>query len=187
MGDRNQYEFLKTHVPSVDGLVIEIGSKQYGQNTANFRHLYSPYIGIDLESGEGVDAVCDLSVSGLELPEAWWGASLVICCSVLEHVKRPWVMAENIARLVRTGGKVYISVPWVWRYHAYPDDYWRFSWRGVQELFPGFEWDGAMYSTTSTGAGFFKAEPNADGNMAIVAEGVKFLPYLMVNMIGTKK
>ena len=79
-----------------------------------------------------------------------------------------------------------MSVPWVWRFHAYPDDYWRFSWRGIQVLFPGFDWEQPMYSTTSTGAGLFKAEPNADGDLAIVAEGVKFLPYLMVHMMGTK-
>jgi hypothetical protein len=53
-------------------------------------------------------------------------------------------------------------------------------------LFPGFDWGQPMYSTTSIGAGLFKAEPDADGNLAIVAEGVKFLPYLMVHMMGTK-
>lgn len=189
MGDRNQFQYLKTFAPRVDGTVIEVGSKQYGQMTANFRTLYpGPYIGIDLEPGEGVDVVFDLAMPNPASVIPWRG-DLVICCSVLEHVKRPWIMAENMTRLVNPGGKLYIAVPWVWRYHAYPDDYWRFSWRGIQQLFPEFDWSDALYSTTSTGGGmggFFRAEPESDGNRALVAEGVKYLPYLMVNMIGTK-
>jgi methyltransferase family protein len=187
MGDRNQLAFLKTYLPAVDGVVVEVGSKQYGGHTSDFRQLYpGPYIGLDIEAGEGVDEVCDLGLAGREVP---WRADLLICCSVLEHVKYPWIMAENLTRIVRPGGKLYIAVPWVWRYHAYPDDYWRFSWRGIQELFPGFEWGEALYSTTSIGAGiggFFKAEPESDGNRAVVVEGIKYLPYLMLNMIGTK-
>ena len=180
MGDANQTLFLKERAPSVDGLVIEIGSRQYG-NSAPFRSLYKNYLGIDREAGPGVDEVCDLEAGAPDKQ-----ADLVICCSVLEHVSRPWIAAENIAKLVKPGGRLYMSVPWVWKFHAYPDDYWRFSWRGIQVLFPGFEWEQAMYSTTSTGAGLFKAEPDADGDLAIVANGVKFLPYLMVHMMGTK-
>ena len=178
MGDSNQLRYLQAHVPNAES-VIEIGSKQHG-NTPNFRSLYSNHVGLDLEAGAGVDVVCDVEQG---IPEL--SADLVICCSVLEHVKRPWLAAANIARLVRSGGKLYISVPWVWKYHAYPDDYWRFSWRGILVLFPDFSWNEPMYSTTSTGAEFFKAEPGSDGERAHVTDGVKYLPYLMVHMIGT--
>ena len=91
------------------------------------------YIGADIADGEGVDVVIDLceGIGDIE-PES---IDLIVCCSVLEHVKKPWRMAENIDRLTRSGGKIYISVPWVWRYHPYPDDYFRFSWRGIEELF----------------------------------------------------
>ena len=179
LGDLNNLRYLRD-VP-VDGLVVEIGSKQHG-NTPNFRSLYPNYIGLDLEPGEGVDRVCDIE---RECPDLQ--AALVICCSVLEHVQRPWIAAENIAKLVRPGGQLYISVPWVWKYHAYPDDYWRFSWRGIQVLFPGFVWEQPMYSTTSTGADFFEAVPGSDGARAVVTDGVKFLPYLMVHMIGSRE
>lgn len=179
MGDSNQFRYLKANVPKVDGLVIEIGSKQHG-NGQNFRSLYPNYLGLDREAGEGVDEVCDLEVGAPDKQ-----AELVICCSVLEHVERPWIAAGHIANLVCPGGRLYVSVPWVWKYHAYPDDYWRFSWRGIQTLFPGFTWNEPMYSTTSM-AEPFKAVPGSDGERAIVIDGVKFLPYLAVHMIGTK-
>lgn len=184
MGDRNQQAFLEARLPKVNGPVLEIGSADANGNNVGFRAMYpGEYVGLDMAPGKGVDVVADLSKDN-PLPEGHF--ALAICCSVLEHVQDPWAMARNITKVLRPGGQLYMSVPWVWRYHAYPDDYWRFSWRGIQVLFPEIEWGEPMYSTTSTGAGLFKAEPEADGNLAIVAEGVKFLPYLMLHMIGAK-
>lgn len=186
MGDHNQVVFLKTHVPTVDGPVLEIGSKQYG-STSSFRDFYKghEYVGIDMEAGEGVDLVVDLTKPP---PPCFEGGkfALAICCSVLEHVDRPWVFAENLTALVRPGGKLYVSAPWVWRWHGYPDDYYRFSWSGIRVLFRDFEWGDAVYSTNVPGE-FFKAVPGADDKLAGNNGGRKYLPYLMVNMIGTRK
>lgn len=33
------------------------------------------------------------------------------------------------------------------KFLPYPDDYYRFSWRGIAELFPEFEWDHMVHST----------------------------------------
>lgn len=141
--------------------------------------------------GPGVDVVGDLSKELCGLPEGHF--SLVICCSVLEHVERPWMMAENITRLTKPDGCLYMSVPWVWRYHAYPDDYFRFSWRGIETLFPNFFWTERYYSTTVIGELVEISEElkDADNRMAKLVdlgEGRtrKYLPYLMVNMLGIK-
>lgn len=190
MGDVNQIIYLKRHIPNIDGPVVEIGSKDYG-NTSSFRSTYlnNEYIGVDLSAGKGVDVVQDLTLGVGDLPESYF--TLGICCSVLEHVRRPWIMAENISKLIRPEGQLYISVPWVWRFHAYPDDYFRFSYRGILELFPQFSWRACCYSTNvpeeiipiDEGKGI-------DNQMAIHMQTPrgprKYLPYLMVNMIGTK-
>ena len=193
MGDRNQIIFLTKFVPEVKGPILEIGSKDYG-NTSSFRTVYpgNPYVGVDMEAGAGVDQVVDL-VDGIgPLPEDHF--ALAVCCSVLEHVPKPWKMAENITRVVAKGGRLYMSVPWVWRYHAYPDDYFRFSFRGVISLFPDFDWATPFYSTNVEGEFVPITEENkqADNRMALHAKneaGVarKYLPYLMVNMIGVKR
>ncbi len=193
MGDVNQRIFLEKLVPRADGPVIEIGSKDYG-STVSFRDLYKDveYVGTDLEPGKGVDVVADLS-AGLGVLEKSHFA-LAICCSVLEHTPTPWVMAANIAKLLRPGGALYISVPWVWRYHAYPDDYFRFSPRAVQALFPEVEWTHATYSTTVGGEHIelnLRDVREVDNRMAAhqATPGGqrKYLPYLMVNMLGRKK
>ena len=196
MGDINQLAYLKHWVPKAEGPVLEVGSRDYG-STSSFRDFYagSEYVGLDMAAGKGVDVVADLTRSIEPLEESYFG--LGICCSVLEHVDKPWVFAANLTRLIRPGGLLYMSVPWVWRYHAYPDDYFRFSHRGVMSLFGEFEWSRLFYSTTVDNEFVEIEDPPAnrdaaaDNRMAIqLAKGEakrKYLPYLMVNMLGRRR
>lgn len=193
MGDINQTLYLKKFLSSVEGPILEIGSKDYG-NTSSFRDVYTQneYVGIDMEEGKNVDHVVDLVAGIGPLKEDYFG--LAICCSVLEHVTKPWVMAENISRLMRPGGVLYMSVPWVWRYHPYPDDYYRFSFKGVMQLFPDFDWKDIYYSSIVPGEFFALNEENIgiDNQLAATMktpQGAdrKYLPYLMVNMLGIRK
>lgn len=194
MGDANQIRFLKQVVPPVRGPVLEIGSKDYG-STSSFRDVFSKneYIGIDMEEGKGVDAVINLETGIGSLKENYF--ALAVCCSVLEHVQKPWKMAENITRVMAPGGLLYMSVPWVWRYHTYPDDYFRFSFRGVISLFPDFEWSMPYYYSTNVEGEFIPIKDNiyVDDTLAIGKESNnpneprKYLPCLMVNMLGRRK
>lgn len=193
MGDVNQFTYLRHRVPRVGGPVLEVGSRDYG-STTSFRDLYAgvEYVGLDMSAGEGVDVVADLTRSLGPLRESHF--ELAICCSVLEHVEKPWLFAANLTRLVRPGGRLFMSVPWVWRYHAYPDDFFRFSHRGVMALFDAFEWSGACFSSNVPGE-FFEireGEALADDRLAVMVrapndEKRKYLPYLMVNMLGTRR
>jgi SAM-dependent methyltransferase len=190
VGDKNQITFLQRHVPTISGPILEIGSKDYG-STSSFRTVYpsNEYIGLDMVPGAGVDKIIDLAEGIGDLQENYF--SLIVCCSVLEHVSKPWKMAENITRLIASGGTLYMSVPWVWRYHAYPDDYFRFSVRGIEALFPAFTWKHPTYSTNIDGEFVSLANLTVDNSLAKFVkindqEQRKYLPYLMVNMIGEK-
>lgn len=191
MGDVNQRLFLTRAMPKSDGPVLEVGSRDYG-NTENFREVYpgNEYIGVDLSAGKNVDRVIDLAQGIGDLAEEHF--SLVICCSVLEHVRRPWEMAANLTRLLRRGGALYVAVPWVWRYHPYPDDYFRFSWRGIAEIFPDIEWSRRACSTNLADE-FFEISGDGQGidnNLAAYAQTPsgqrKYLPYFQVHMLGIR-
>jgi len=192
MGDANQLHYLRHFVPKTPGPVLEIGSKDYG-STSSFRDFYSgvEYVGVDMAEGKGVDVVTDLTTSVGPLKDAYF--DLAICCSVLEHVAKPWVFAANLTRLIRPGGRLYMSVPWVWRYHAYPDDYFRFSHRGVMALFEEFEWSHMLFSSTGDNdfTPILADRAGSDDRMAVVVERDgkkrKYLPYLMVNMLGVRR
>ena len=100
MGDNNQTAYLMQWAPECDGPVLEVGSKEYG-STFGFRKLYprNEYVGVDMIPGEGVDVVADLSLTiGPLRPDHF---ALAICCSVLEHVAKPWHFAENLTRVLR--------------------------------------------------------------------------------------
>lgn len=187
MGDVNQYIYGTKHLPRKTGAVLEIGSKNYG-NTQNFRSFFQAdnYVGLDIEEGPGVDLVHDITDGPGPLARQFFDVAL--CLSVLEHVQRPWLASEFISPAIKTGGLLYVSVPWVQRFHAYPDDYWRMSPSAIKTLFPDFEWGTASYSTNEEGV-FFEIGPKQreDNKLHIMLRGRKYLPYLFLHMIGKKK
>lgn len=87
----------------------------------------------------------------------------IICNAILEHVKNPFKCAEEMYRVLKIGGSIYVEVPFIQPYHPYkgydevrdgilPDmnknfnrdenhggDYWRFTPQGICELFNKFE------------------------------------------------
>ena len=59
----------------------------------------------------------------------------VFATNVLEHVKTPWTATKELARITTVGGIIVIIAPFKWRYHAMPDDFWRFTPTGLNFLF----------------------------------------------------
>jgi SAM-dependent methyltransferase len=141
MGDLNQLDFVLENRDRVKGPILEIGSRDYG-NTNDLRGYFPGlrYLGVDMEPGKGVDLVCDF-VDPLEVVDARLDGArfqTVVCFSVMEHCRQPFRMAENITALTEPGGLLFLSVPWVWNMHGFPDDYWRFTPSAVRVLFPRF-------------------------------------------------
>lgn len=188
MGSTNQLLYLKTNCADTQGKVLEIGANNNKTGLKKyFIDLGFDYTGTDLSSGPDVDVVCDLTKDDNPLPRNYF--DLVVCCSVMEHVPNPWDMARCISNLVQTGGRLYISVPWVWRFHPYPNDYYRFSFSAIEYLYPDFRWSCHAYSTELENDIRYidRDQVNLDNKWAIRNDhGKKYLPYLMIDMLGTK-
>ena len=67
----------------------------------------------------------------------------VIALAILEHVYDPAAAVANFRRALKPGGKLFLYVPWMWRYHAPRDlqfqDYQRLSRDGMAYLLRDFE------------------------------------------------
>jgi len=99
MGDINQVLYLTKLVPRVSGAILEILTKDHN-NALSFRDHYAhnEYVGIGAEGGDNVDVVVDLAHGVGGLRGSYF--ALGICCSVLEHVRKPWQFAEHLTGLI---------------------------------------------------------------------------------------
>ena len=91
---------------------------------------------LDIESGANIRAdICrdnsDL-ISGNSI-------DIVICTEVLEHVSNPFAAAIEINRILKPGGKAYITTPFNFRIHGPLPDNWRFTIHGLRQLFSHME------------------------------------------------
>ena len=174
MGDYNQTLFVSRHAEQFDGPFLEVGSRDYG-STQDLRTMFAAggdYVGVDAVAGPGVDVVVDLTeqpeVIDAKLNSKRFGT--IFCLSVLEHCRQPFRMAENLTRLLKPGGRICISVPFAWQFHAYPDDYWRFTHEGVKALFPKLEFPDEQIATATSLDGDFGT---ADAQMGKISLGTK--------------
>jgi SAM-dependent methyltransferase len=102
--------FERLYVKPVDGKTLIVGSRVY-RDKEDRRKRYADVVGMDMQEGEGVDIVQDLEES-LHVGQLRSFAH-VECMSVLEHSRRPWLLAANIERMLRPGGSIYVTVPFV--------------------------------------------------------------------------
>lgn len=153
MGDVNQAIFVERFAETFGGPYLEVGARDYG-TTQDLRPLFAgrgEYLGADSLAGAGVDVVIDLTDRLEQIDSLLGGARFgtIFCLSVLEHCENPFRMAENLTCLLKPGGKICISVPFAWKFHGYPSDYWRFTHEGIKVLFPRLHFD-AQQTVTAT-------------------------------------
>jgi SAM-dependent methyltransferase len=129
-------QFERKHVTPNPGRTLVVGSHVY-EGKPDRRKLYAEAVGVDMIDGPGVDVVADLEG---RLPARLGKFDHVECMSVLEHSRRPWLLAANLERLLKPGGTLFVSVPFVWRIHGYPSDYWRMTPAAVKSIFPRMAW-----------------------------------------------
>lgn len=89
---------------------------------------------------------CDRSedIQKMSFSDGYFDA--VICIQVLEHVENPLLAAKEIIRVLKPGGSLLVTVPFLAFYHgkkcrnhapdheSYPD-LWRFTYQGLEQLF----------------------------------------------------
>jgi SAM-dependent methyltransferase len=107
----------------------------FGAGTAKLRTRIlggvKSYTAFDMEALPGIDIVGD--VLHPDIADASFDT--IISNQVMEHVKKPWIMVEQMARMLRPDGLCIATAPFTYPFHADPNDYFRFTEAGMKTLF----------------------------------------------------
>jgi ubiquinone/menaquinone biosynthesis C-methylase UbiE len=78
---------------------------------------------------------------------------IVYSIAVLEHVRKPWLAAEEITRILKPGGHVVLEVPFLNVIHD-RNDYFRFTDKGLRSLFDEAHYEVVLEQVGSGGGSF---------------------------------
>ena len=150
MASENIEYWIKKNAGFVGARLLELGSRHYQDHSQlNLREMFpkaESFVGSDLQPGVGVDVVFDLRAPFEEVDRILDGRRFdtIFCISVMEHIDDVFTASKNIARLLDPGGTLFLSVPFVFRHHGYPSDFWRFTPEALRFLFPTLDFDGEL-------------------------------------------
>ncbi|MBL7848891.1 MAG: methyltransferase domain-containing protein [Cyclobacteriaceae bacterium] len=102
-----------------------------------YESLYNPkterQTGCDVQQSDGnrVDVICPATELKFESNQF----DSILCTQVLEHVYDHHTMMKEIFRVLKPGGHILLTVPFVWELHEEPYDFFRFTPHSLRELF----------------------------------------------------
>lgn len=117
-------------------LDVGCGDKPY---LALFAPHVEEHLGVDYEetfkdSAYAKASKADFIYSGDRLPFGDGEFDTVLCTQVLEHTPKPWVLFAEMSRVLKPGGTLVITVPFSYRVHSEPFDFYRFTRYALQSL-----------------------------------------------------
>lgn len=140
--DRTIAEDLSRAGRNIRGTLLDLGCglKPY---RSLFPHV-TRYLGIDLppaRSANRREKSADIFGEIARVPLCDASVDAVLSTQVLEHVSSPELVIREAARVLRPGGALLLTVPFVAAEHEEPHDYFRFTRYGVRSLLErnGFE------------------------------------------------
>lgn len=115
------------------GRLIDVGC-----GSKPWQGLFAPYveehIGVDhIPSPHDPDAV-DVLATAYEIPLEDASIDTVLMTAVLEHLEEPDRAIAECRRLLKPGGHLIITAPFIWPLHAEPRDFFRYSPHGLRFL-----------------------------------------------------
>jgi SAM-dependent methyltransferase len=123
---------LRPLFPELSGHVLDVGC-----GCKPYRALVpaAHYVGLDVDTPfTRKVGLADVFYNGTEFPLADASFDGVLCSQVLEHVFTPEKFLGEISRVLRPGGRLLLTVPFIWDEHEQPHDFGRYSSFGLQAL-----------------------------------------------------
>ncbi len=129
---RDLHKHLSDLGKKITGKTLDVGcgTKPYEKL---FNH--SQYVGLEYDTGiDSEKKQADFYYDGKTFPFTENEFDSVVTNQVLEHVFTPDDFLSEISRVLKPGGKLLLTVPFVWDEHEQPFDYARYSSFGLTAL-----------------------------------------------------
>lgn len=124
-----QGKWLARHAHRVRGRLLDLGA-----GNQPYLSWYGPLsdsvVAVDAIPGEGTDVLCLATA----LPFADNTFDTVLCTNVLEHVENAELAVSEAFRVLRPGGHMLVSVPFLYPTHEAPYDFWRTTHHGLRSV-----------------------------------------------------
>ncbi len=125
---------LEKHSKYYKGILVDLGCgeapyKEY------FLQYADKYVGVDWSNtlhNFKADIVSDLNEK-IELEDDY--ADTVVSISTIEHLREPENFLKEANRILKQNGYFILQVPWQWRVHEAPYDFFRYTPYGLTYLF----------------------------------------------------
>jgi SAM-dependent methyltransferase len=118
-----------------DGRLLEIAPQVHEGAAPYFKK--AGISTLDIDPASGATYIADLCACNHALvPNDWF--DWVVCTEVLEHTLDPFAAAAEIYRVLKPGGRVFITTPFNFRIHGPLPDCWRFTEHGLRALLNRF-------------------------------------------------
>ena len=135
--DRSSFElmqwFVKSYLKDEVTTILDVGSMDInGTYKPAFTNPKWKYFGLDIEDGKNVDLV---ALSPYEYPIDDDVYDVVISGQTGEHVEDIYAWADELIRVLKPGGLLYVAIPAAWNEHRYPVDCWRVLPDGMRWMF----------------------------------------------------
>ena len=115
--------------PALGGVVVDVGCGAMPYRSAvDCTRYWGMDFNVSAEEGQ------DLAGSAEAVPLRDAVADAVVCTEVIEHVREPLKAVTEAARVLKPGGRLYLSAPMSWCLHYEPYDYFRFTSHGLRHL-----------------------------------------------------
>lgn len=124
---------IKGLSPQVRGKVLDVGcgSKPY----SGWFTRASKYIGLDVWNNPIADIIVK---ENQKWPVANSSIDSVVSFQTFEHIKDTGFVLNEINRVLKPGGIVLLTIPFIAYEHGAPSDYQRYTQNGIRQLFPKY-------------------------------------------------
>jgi SAM-dependent methyltransferase len=116
----------------VHGKVLDIGC---GKKPYRELFLCDEYVGLEIDTQENrTRSKADYFYDGIHIPFHDATFDFLIITQVFEHVFDPESFLQELLRVLKKGGMMIMTVPFVWDEHEQPNDYARYSSFGLRYI-----------------------------------------------------